>query len=101
MSFGLTYLKNVATLKLSTDKCIGCGMCEKVCPHNVFFIAKYVKNNEKKAVIQNLDACIECGACVRNCPPEALSVKPGTGCAAAILKGMIKKTEPSCDCNAC
>ena len=54
---GLKYIKNVATLKLDTDKCIGCGMCESVCPHAVFIL----KNN--KAAINDIDMCMECGAC--------------------------------------
>ncbi|MEN6379936.1 MAG: 4Fe-4S binding protein, partial [Synergistaceae bacterium] len=52
---GLKYIKNVATLKLDTDKCIGCGMCEIVCPHAVFIL----KNN--KAAINDIDMCMECG----------------------------------------
>jgi Fe-S-cluster-containing hydrogenase component 2 len=30
------YLKNVVTLKLIQEKCIGCEMCLNVCPHGVF-----------------------------------------------------------------
>lgn len=69
----MKYLKNVVTLKLNTDKCIGCEMCVTVCPHNVFSI------NESKAKIQNKDLCIECGACATNCPSKAIEVKSGVG----------------------
>ena len=58
----LIYLKNVTTLKLDVDKCIGCGLCTQVCPHEVFAI------NSKKAEIINKDACMECGACAYSCP---------------------------------
>jgi hypothetical protein len=34
-----------------------------------------------------------------NCPFSALSVKPGVGCAAAIIKGMLTGTEPECGCS--
>jgi len=37
------YLKNVVTLQLSVEKCIGCGRCAEVCPHGVF------RANEKKS----------------------------------------------------
>jgi len=67
------YIKNVVTLTLDKDKCIGCAMCEKVCPHSVF------KIHGGKAVIADIDSCMECGACVRNCPVKALDVKKGVG----------------------
>jgi len=89
---GQTYLKNVVTLELNADKCIGCGMCEIVCPHRVFRI------EDKKAVIRDRDACMECGACALNCPVEAISVESGVGCAGAIIRGALTGTEPSCDC---
>lgn len=81
----LIYLKGVVTLVLFVDKCNGCGMCVSVCPHDVFAI------NERKAKILELDACMECGACAQNCPEEAISVRPGLGCAAAIIKGALSK----------
>lgn len=85
------YLKNVVTLELDSNKCNGCGLCAIVCPHSVFEIF------EKKAEIIGRDFCIECGACVQNCPFEAIKVRSGVGCAAAIIIGKIKKREPSCD----
>ena len=91
---GLKYIKNVATLKLDTDKCIGCGMCGIVCPHAVFTL----KNN--KAGINDIDMCMECGACSMNCPVSAITVKSGVGCAYAVLMGMFSGNKdgegPSC-----
>lgn len=84
------YLKNVVTLALNADKCIGCGMCLNVCPHKVFRL------NSGKAWIGDRDRCMECGACARNCPVEALAVKAGVGCAAAIIQGKLKGTAPCC-----
>lgn len=89
----LRYLKNVATLKLDSDKCVGCGMCINVCPHAVFELY------EGKAKIADLDGCMECGACLKNCAFSAITVSPGVGCASAIIKGMLTGTEPSCDCS--
>ncbi len=87
------YLNNVATLKLISEKCTGCGRCIEVCPHHVFEL------EEKKALINHLNSCIECGACVKNCPFKALEVNPGVGCASAIIRGWLTGTEPSCDCS--
>jgi len=87
------YLKNVVTLKLNTEKCTGCGMCINVCPHRVFSL------NNGKAEIINKDQCMECGACAKNCPFSAIEVKSGTGCAYAVINGIITGSEPSCGCS--
>ena len=92
-STGLTYLRDVTTLKLLEEKCIGCGMCQIVCPHRVFALA------ERKALITNRDRCIECGACSTNCPVAAIEVKAGVGCASAIIHSWVTGEEPSCDCS--
>lgn len=86
----MLYLKNIASLELKVDKCNGCGMCIKVCPHAVFMMEK------KKAKIDNLDACMECGACSLNCEQKALSVTPGVGCAAALLNAKLGRTSAPC-----
>ena len=60
------YLPGVTTLQLDTEACVGCGMCESVCPHTVF------QMKGKKAEIEDLDGCMECGACAQNCPTDAI-----------------------------
>lgn len=89
----LRYLKNVATLTLDSEKCVGCGMCVSVCPHSVLEI------HEGKAEIADLNACMECGACLKNCAFSAISVSPGVGCASAIIRGFLTGSEPTCDCS--
>ncbi|MCK4752564.1 MAG: 4Fe-4S binding protein [Planctomycetes bacterium] len=89
----LRYLKNVITLELDIEKCIGCGRCAEVCPHTVFEI------ENKKAKIIDYDACMECGACQLNCPTQAIKVKAGVGCVAAVIKGFLTRSEPTCDCS--
>lgn len=89
----MLYLKDVVTLQLEQEKCIGCGICTTVCPHEVFQI------QNKKAQIIERDACMECGACSQNCPTEAIMVQSGVGCVAGVIQGAIRGTEPTCDCN--
>ncbi|MGD0275111.1 MAG: mercury methylation ferredoxin HgcB [Syntrophales bacterium] len=88
----LVYLKDVVTLKLNEDKCTGCGMCLEVCPHDV------LKMNGRRIYIHNRDACMECGACSRNCPFDAVSVQSGVGCAAAVINGLLGRTDSACCC---
>jgi len=85
------YLKNVVTLKLDEEKCIGCGMCEVVCPHAVF------SNSNKLAKIDHKDACMECGACAQNCIANAISVQAGVGCAAAVINTALGR-DGACSC---
>lgn len=87
------YLKNVCSLKLDSKKCIGCGTCIEVCPHNVFNL------KSGKVEIINRDSCMECGACAKNCAFNAIYVKSGVGCASAVIKGWLLGTEPTCDCS--
>lgn len=89
------YIDGVATLKLDAALCVGCGMCETVCPHRIFEV------HEKKAAISDFDACMECGACAQNCPAEAISVTPGVGCAVYIISTWISKIKGSPGTNSC
>ncbi len=86
----LVYLKDVVTLKLDQKKCIGCGMCLNVCPHQVLSLTN------GKVEIASRDACMECGACARNCPVEALRVSAGVGCAAAVINAALGRKSACC-----
>jgi ferredoxin len=85
------YIKNVSTLKLDSEKCIGCGMCADICPHRILVM------DSSKVTIRDKDLCMGCGACAKNCPTSAISVVVGVGCAIAILNGLFRKTSPNCD----
>ena len=84
------YLQDVSTLQLDTETCVGCGMCEKVCPHRVFAL------QNKKAQVVDFDGCIECGACATNCPVDAIQLTPGVGCAAYIINKWLKSKGIDC-----
>lgn len=82
---GFGYLRNVATLELNPEACIGCGRCLEVCPHQVFALA------EDKARLIDFDACMECGACAKNCPVTAISVDAGVGCAKGLINEWLRE----------
>jgi NAD-dependent dihydropyrimidine dehydrogenase PreA subunit len=88
----MKYISSKITLEFMADSCTGCGRCVEVCPHGVFAM------EGDRAVLKARDRCMECGACARNCDYGALKVNAGVGCASAIITGMIRGTEPSCDC---
>ena len=88
----MMYLKNVVTLALDEERCLGCGTCLLVCPHAV------LGRNNGKVRIMDRDACMECGACATNCPAEAISVEAGVGCAAAIINAALGRQGSSCCC---
>lgn len=84
---GFRYLDDTAILHLSTEKCIGCGNCQLVCPHRIFRV------ESGKAAIVDRNGCMECGACAKNCPVGAIYVNPddGCGCAAYIINSWLAK----------
>ena len=90
---GLRYIEDAVTLSLDAEKCNGCQQCTLVCPHGVFAIG-----SDKRAYLADRGACMECGACALNCAWGAISVKPGVGCAEAIIHSWIHGGEPSCGC---
>ena len=57
-----TAMKNYSV----TDKCIGCGLCKKVCPVNA------ISGEMKAKHLINVSTCIKCGACEGKCPVKAI-----------------------------
>lgn len=60
-------MKNVHTIQIDSQKCIGCGLCRKDCPANNISL----ENKKAKIITQN---CIMCGHCVAICPKAAVSM---------------------------
>lgn len=64
--FGHKTRRYSSGLKVDTDRCIGCGLCEKLCPMDNITIS------EKKAVPG--DRCTMCYRCINKCPGQALTL---------------------------
>ena len=64
--FGHKTKRYSSKLKVDTDKCIGCGLCEKICP------MKNITIEEQKAV--SSDRCTMCYRCINKCPKQALTL---------------------------
>lgn len=58
-------------IKIELDKCVGCGLCLKVCSPQA------IRLEDKKAII-DLDKCTLCGACVDSCKFEAIAIERQT-----------------------
>jgi len=61
-----------------------------VCPHGV------VEMDGNRAKVVDRGACMEGGACQRNCAFDAIRVKSGTGCAAAIIASWFNNGRVTC-----
>jgi heterodisulfide reductase subunit A len=54
-----------------TDKCIGCGICEYLCPYSAIRLKKIGKLKRAEVVSA---ACKGCGVCASTCPSRAISM---------------------------
>lgn len=62
-------MRNTAPYHIHEERCIGCGICEKVCP------AKAIQMEEKKPKWVK-STCYMCMACFNRCPQEAIEYGP-------------------------
>ena len=62
-------------LESGENRCIGCGLCEKICIANCIRIDTKIDKNSRKEVLDytiNFGRCIYCGYCAEVCPELAI-----------------------------
>lgn len=62
-------------LESGNERCIGCGLCEKICTSNCIRIITHKGDDERKKIDSytiNFGRCIYCGLCAEVCPELAI-----------------------------
>jgi NADH-quinone oxidoreductase subunit I len=67
--------KLLGLLESGNNRCIGCGLCEKICIAKCIRMDTRIDENSRKEVMEytiNLGRCIFCGYCAEVCPELAI-----------------------------
>lgn len=65
-------MARLSSVFVNIDRCVGCGLCAKVCLRNLIVIIEI--DGAAKAGIARSDRCAACGNCSLICPTGAIEV---------------------------
>ena len=54
------------------DKCIGCGICEYLCPFKAIAVVPTDKGDRARTIVAS---CKGCGVCSSHCPRQAITMQ--------------------------
>ncbi|HBN04765.1 MAG TPA: nitroreductase, partial [Bacteroidales bacterium] len=74
MSIPTSRTKEPGKIIIDTDKCIGCGLCVKVCKD----FSLEIVDNKVRQKSESCFGCIACGHCMAICPNGAIEISGRT-----------------------
>lgn len=67
VSVGIDGDPHITKANINTEKCIKCGACRTICPHNAVSLNKSFEINKTR--------CLGCGQCSNICPQKAINME--------------------------
>lgn len=61
-------------MTINEEKCKGCGLCIKACPHNNLGVKKKSNQNGYYPPFNKNKKCTDCGKCFQVCPDVAIKI---------------------------
>lgn len=69
---GAIFKDSSGIIQIDSEKCVGCGICEKYCPQHVIVIFSEDSGSKRKA--HKCDLCKGSPQCAAACPTGAISI---------------------------